>query len=268
MIYLTAQRLTSNRFPNQRTNAFLHRSSLELPASGDTLRFVDQVSLDPGELVSCFLEVPPGGNNIQAFVDVVANDDADRARRDQIFQGIRRKVIDVDSNEVADRIDSKELFRFYSHPSLDRLLAFDMLARAALSAFQAPRLSPLRVIVERGSGVSIFKVDESTTDRLRLFHDSDWQSRAIHVRDDISANFEDYHGSLLPHLIQVLMGIPPYYARGLGGVVFSRQDGTKLADWPKILAVRKPRPTGALNEIVRITPNASRIQLAYSTAVP
>lgn len=233
MIYLTAQLVKPSRFSGEGVNAFRRRYPGPLPQEANPLSSIEKILQNPGELIGSSIEIPPGGNAVHAFLDLVIPDDADKEKSRRWLKGARSVIENATSNDIAVPLEGgKALFRFYALPSIDFVATFERLMSAALSTFETTSPEPLRVIVDRGADVSIFRLDDASIARLRVLHGEEWSVPRIHVRDDVSADFEAYHGSLFAHLAEVLTGLARYYVKGLGGIVFIAPNGNELAKWP------------------------------------
>jgi hypothetical protein len=238
MIYLTAQRVRSASLRTSGVNAFLHRPAGPVPAGPDSLRIVDQVSQDPGEVVGMSVIVPPGGNAVEAFLDLVVDDALDQGTLTSILSAIGDAVHRATSNEVWGNAAPGALFRLYALPSLDLPATYRELAEGAIAVFTSPATTPIRIIVERDTDAATYFVDDASAERLRCIHGPNWAVPRLRVAHDVGDDFRFFHGDLTGHLIEVATGLALHYVRGLGGVVFIDRTGQELGLWPNDATAR------------------------------
>lgn len=88
-MYLTAQRVRSGTRTG--INVLLYRHPPGLPiAWADPVIVVEQ---DPGELVSAQIEVPPGGNAVLSYLDIVAEESVRSEQVVEHLEGLRGTVL-------------------------------------------------------------------------------------------------------------------------------------------------------------------------------
>lgn len=74
MIYLATHRVTSSK-GRSGINCFLHESPGDLPRTGaGVVDLQTALAIQPGELLADKVEVAPGGNSVQSYLDIVALD--------------------------------------------------------------------------------------------------------------------------------------------------------------------------------------------------
>jgi hypothetical protein len=233
MMYLTAQRVRSLGFQSSAVNAFLHqRTGVALP-SGDPRREVAAVSQDPGDLVSMSLSMPPGGNAVEAFVDVIAEDSFGAPELVRALDLGRRGL--AAAREGAWSAPGA-LARFYVQPNLDLRATFEDLAQVATKLLSSPRTmhSPLTIVVERVGDATYYHLDETGLDRMRRIHGPNWRSPRLRASDDIAADFAVYNDDLREHIIDTVTGMDRHYVRALGGVRFVTVSGDERGHWPAL----------------------------------
>lgn len=236
-MYLTAHRLRS---PDDRTgiNAFLYWH-------GD--RTIEW-ELDPkrhaegglGEPARSHLEVEPGGNFVDSYLDVITTDD---------------KVVDeieASSGEVMDELsESKEAsritrrlddlsIRFYSSSRIPStvLREFATLRQVALSLLEVERreADPLIIFRQRGDGESKYCLAEATVERLEAFTGEEYLTRCISVSDPMADDFRTLHQtSIVEDIALGLANLPLFEIERLGGViVLDRRSGRVIWSSPSV----------------------------------
>lgn len=226
MIYLTSQLVRSSRFKQSGVNAFRHHKPGPIPA-GEPRDVLGTVAEDPGEVAAVSVTIPPGGNSVEAFLDIVADDglkDLDAALAD-----FRASVLGARTNDQTDRVRNA-VIRFYAIG--DRTAKYDQLGGAVLALHAGRETGPLVVIVGRHEEATILSLDQGSVDRLRRFHGTAWNAPRLRIADDVAAAFEQYVGDIKEHLVAVLTGLDLHYVRGLGGVQFRSAEGRVLGQWP------------------------------------
>ena len=94
MIYVTAHRVVTPDGHRSGINAFRHRHggpSQPVPLTTESmLRIAEN---DPGELVADQCDLPPGGNHVRSYLDIVAADDIAPQAIDAALAAVRGRVV-------------------------------------------------------------------------------------------------------------------------------------------------------------------------------
>jgi hypothetical protein len=90
MIYLTAQRVVSPRGLGQGVNSFRYQQH-RAPIPGASL--LGSIDRDPGTLTSRSVVLPPPGNNVRSYVDIVVPDDATEDQLAEWIEDFIRSVL-------------------------------------------------------------------------------------------------------------------------------------------------------------------------------
>jgi hypothetical protein len=79
-----------------------------------------------------------------------------------------------------------------------------------------PALTIKRV---RQGDSSVFQLDQSSENRLRILHGEAWVSPRITLSDDVEAAFQAQHGDIRDHLTSMMTGgLDPEHLLRLGGI--------------------------------------------------
>lgn len=232
MYYLTAQRVHSRRLDIAGINAYWHMAAEVTREPGESeLMLVRRVSENPGSLLGMRAEVPPGGNTVQAFLDVVTSTQVAASRLEKALLGIRNEIV---SGAAPEKIRSTDgcLVSFYVSPSLGADSIYGDLVSAVVSLLDAPGSDPLRIVIEANGEATRYRLDDRSAERIAIFHPPDWKSPRVDVPRDVEDDFSLLHGEIREHLIEVLTGIDRDHVRGLGGIQYVSSTGKELGRWP------------------------------------
>lgn len=234
MIYITAQLVHFRKMGVSSINVYRHRPGGCLAPNENPGFAVEKVSEEPGQVVAVNVTVPPGGNAVEAYLDVVANDDLDIEMLDRVIDGFRLALDSVSSHELVRRDESTStVVRYYFRPSLDRFQTYNQLATAVRRLFTNPSTqSPLTVLIEEVDDNIVFHLDDESTARMRVIHGGDWQAPRVRVSADVRHDFEALHGDITRHLVDVTTGLDAEDVRRLGGVRFVDRQGNERS-WPE-----------------------------------
>lgn len=229
MIYVASHTVRSRQLSmREGVNAFIYQPDA-VPNDMAVSVAMEKLSDAPGRMTGCSIELPPGGNEIDAYLDlVVADDDALTGA----FEEARQKIVSDPASHVADRLGQGGMFRFYASIRVEKAPAFDRLHLAALAAMRSPPPTPLRIVVEHDDGISLFQLEKTSAERLRRIHGDEWNALPLRVHADVVHDFEAALGPLVTHVIEVITGLGLRHVEGLGGVVIGTRDGVILKRWP------------------------------------
>ena len=136
-MYLTSH-LVRSRDGEEGINAFLHMHGPDFPWPQEPAALPDT---NPGRTVSRQTSVPPGGNSVRAYLDVVAPDDTPRAALEQALVALARDLGERRNPTVFNH--EKVVIRFGVELGLEglRRQQLDMLVPAAMRLFDATPVS-------------------------------------------------------------------------------------------------------------------------------
>ena len=87
-MYVTAH-LVRSRNDEEGINGFLHHHGADFPWPSDAAALADTT---PGRIVRQRIDLPPGSNQVQAYLDVLAPDGTSRAQIDQAMAAFTRDL--------------------------------------------------------------------------------------------------------------------------------------------------------------------------------
>lgn len=237
MIYVTSHAVRSRQFASREgVNAFIHRLDLEVSVDAEVSVAMEQISsmsgASPGSLRGCSIELPPGGNDIDAYLDLVLPEEDLEKKLAAALEMIRAQIGSSSANHVAGHLTRGCMFRFYASIQVEKQPAFDKLSSAALNAVRSPRPPPLRILLDSGDDETGFRLAPESVERLRKIHGPEWALMVLRVHMNAASDFEAMHGSILPHVIEAVTGLGIRHVEGLGGVAFETRAGEVLKTWP------------------------------------
>ncbi|HEX8703925.1 MAG TPA: hypothetical protein VF815_34155 [Myxococcaceae bacterium] len=194
----------------------------------------------PGTLVSRQIEVPPGGNDVHSYLDIVCSDTARvediEAALDEYEQtwAASRLASVVHLREIAVRLG----MQLRHEPQA--LQELRTLRESALKLLRSPSqpLSewesqpPLRVLIEPEGGSNRYLLDESSLVRLQSIHGTAWREAEVSVSSAIHEQLMTRPASTCPHLASLLTCLPLDSLLPLGGIRFEQESGKLLWEWP------------------------------------
>jgi hypothetical protein len=228
MIYATAHILHSRHFgARQGINAFLHQDSAEVPGKTEAMDLLERASNAPGKIVACAIDLPPGGNEVDAYLDLLYSNEIPLS---EALKQTRERIEQTTANHLVEHIESRLFFTFHTTTRVGRETAFTRISAALLSAEQSPKPPPIQILAERAADLWIFRLDTASQDRLKKIHGADWTAMPLRVHIDVAEDFSALHGSLLPHVVEVLTQLAPRLLQGLGGVLVQTREGHILLE--------------------------------------
>jgi len=244
-MYLTSQRVSAPGDAPTGINTFLYKH--EGTDTGidwnvpDLVRIVDEL---PGTPVSNDIEVPPGGNVVRSYLDIVAPDTIEvEAIRvalqqfekqwspSQMAQAIRVGGVALRLGMEL-RLESRALEELRS--LVERSLR--LLGRAHQLRTEAS--APLRILVTRDAQARSYALDEASLVRLQLIHGPMWKPPRVSVSHDVQAPLPGEPVEFYSHLAPLVTGLPLDALVPLGGLRFTDSEGTVLWEWPLLSNTR------------------------------
>ena len=236
MRYLTAQKVVSPATGQTGINSFRY-------AKAAVRSFELLQTADVGELEAQHLEVPPGGNDILCYLDVLAPDTAEPAAINQVLEALR-KTWSKERRGSAEIDEVRALFVPGRTPAeavsgeLDGLVR-GLLAVAAAAPSPAPlETHPITILVSPQPEGRRYALDQESARRLRVVNGPEWQQASVSVAGDVAADFAKVaapnFGELNHSLVLTLTGLDVLrLLANFGGVRFVAQPGGKtLWEWP------------------------------------
>lgn len=239
-MYLTSQRVSAPGEERTGINTYLYRHEEAVPSIDwnrpALVRIVDEF---PGTLVAHEAEVPPGGNSIRSYLDIVASDSTPMDEVDQALQQFDKEwsasrigqVIHV--GRVALRLGLELRLEARAREELRELSqhALALLRNPISSDWEANE--PLVAVVSMGEGGRSYALDESSSRRLQARHGADWGPTRLSVSQDVQTAVSPNPVDLGLHIAPVLTGLALDELMPFGGIRFiDEQSGNLLWEWP------------------------------------
>lgn len=240
-MYLTAQLVRNSVHEWKGINAFLYEEPHTLKAHPQPLttrallRAIEQYASAEKTRRGAVVLVPPGGNAIDAYIDIVTAGALHADALDVVEEAIQRELTLDKAAETVAWANQDLLVRAYVRPDLDPVAMLQQLMRSARDLVAHPRLDqlPIRIRELRRGDRSEFELDEESVERLRALYGEQWIAPRIGISDDVRDAFAALHGGdILAHLVTVMTG-------GLGASNLARLGDVEFVDeqarviWPE-----------------------------------
>lgn len=237
---ITAQRVRSARRTGINTFLFHHGVEESAKINWDAIDVDAVVETHPGYLVAETIEVIPGGNSVDSFLDILAPDGTSKdillgllghatelvGREHERAQVVRGKVV---ARLSAERVPYPE--RVGEFRALrDRVAA--LLARPEEEAWHDK--PPLIVRAARVADGWRYSMDDESLRRVRTVLGPTWSpARSAAISNEVRSDFAALHGDALPHILPALVDLSAELALGFGGVRVVDEAGATIAEWPE-----------------------------------
>jgi hypothetical protein len=239
---LAAQWVRSQALDCSGVNAYLYRSPgspVPLWIHDDERALGQQVEEQfrhPGQFIGSRFDVPPGGNDVLAFLDVIANEDVTLDQLERLLAA-RPRGSELKPCVTQVWVRDEAVARYQAGLKMAAVIrtVFAQLADVMLALFKSGRgEGPLRILVEQSEGGSTYSMDHDSRSRLERIHGVGWPGPRVRVGMIEAQDFRTVHGEdVRDHLIEVLTGLSRTHVENLGGAEFfdvaTRQ---VLRQWP------------------------------------
>lgn len=232
MFYLTAHLVFSQRLNRSGTNAFMYKREGFLTTSGDPFFQIDQISQSPGQVVAMNTQIPPGGNTVLGYLDIVMNEDTSVPQLDDSIKNGHTRMQRAVSNELAFSFEDGMILRIYANPSHTLGELYSSLSASLVDLYASHSMNPLVITREREGDADVFRLDTQSASRLRDVHGEQWIAAPVRVADDIRGSIEETYGNMLPHIIEMVTGLREEIIRGIGGVILIDARSGESTSWP------------------------------------
>ncbi len=237
MIILSAQRVLSKNKSGINCSLYRHAPDPPRKPDGD----IDEAAAfaERGELIAYQHDLRPGGNRISSYVDIVLLS-AQRDAVDRIVAAaLHRLKTDVPPLQLSDSDAALELnmdMGLYPRAALELKELVGRALPLLQRAEETPPWragNPLRVLVTRDSPATRFALDRASEAKIRRIHPSWGAAFTVTIDDATGADFEAMHGSVFPHVAQMIVKLDIDDIRELGGIDFvDATTGNTVARWP------------------------------------
>jgi hypothetical protein len=239
-MYLTSQRVSAPGDVRTGINTYLYRHEESVPrmdwSRPDLARIVDEF---PGTLVAHEAEVPPGGNSIRSYLDIVASDST---RMDEVDLALQQFDKEWSASRISQVIHVRGVaLRLGLELSLEARAREELreLSRHALALLRKPAPSdweanePLLALVSIVGGGRSYALDEASRRRLQARHGADWHPPQLVMTPAVQTARSPNPVDLCQHIAPVLTGLALDELVPLGGIRFvDGQSGALLWEWP------------------------------------
>ena len=239
---LTAQRVTAPAGKRTGVNAFRYEHGSA--ASGVDWNNLSRETIPqlagavPARLVAESIELAPGGNSVNSYLDVLA---PDHTAPSVILDALRRATELLPyGNSSSVVLGSVGVFLNAALiPPEERKAEFQKLTERVIQVLVRPResrwrrLPPLRVVAHRRSDGWLLQLDPSSSARIRA-RLADWRLPAVSLSDDVLNQLRALRPDFLPHVLASAAGLSPDVALELGGIELVEESGSRLQLWPDV----------------------------------
>lgn len=238
-MYLTVQRVRSPRYGSGINGAvYLHQSNRGDPRWSPP-DLVSVVGGDLGKQVVTRVDIAPGGNAVESFLDIVCPDDVPLAELGDALERFARDL----RGSLQPKVYGFVALRFSPtrvDPG-DELSSFAELCKAALDLFNHPRdpqdqpwlrQEPLVIMVETNESGWRFVVEDASRSRLTSRFGEALQLSRVSVPYSVADEFRDKYGELYPFVVEWVTSKPRNELLSLGGVRLVRK-GKTVWEWPR-----------------------------------
>ena len=240
-MYLTSQRVSILGMEATGINTFLYRHPEQTLGidwnTPDLARVVDEL---PGTLTARKIEVPPGGNAVRSYLDIVATDSTSADVVERALQKFVRELTParlshvVHISGVAIRL-GVELKR--EHRVAEE---FRELSERALQLLRSPSppewraQEPLRALVTMSEDSRTYELDAPSAARLRSIHVPNWIPPRVVIAHATQSDLRSmWGGDVCQHIAPVLTGLALDALAPLGGIQFVDSGSGELVwEWP------------------------------------
>lgn len=184
-----------------------------------------------GRRVAARVDLSPGGNAVETFLDIVGPDDV---TVEELRVALAEFLEGIGSNRESGRHGVMAI-EFSANIGMDPVAAFEELSAAALGLFQAPRTvqspSPLVIQMFHDDAGWHYRLEQEDARRL-VSAFSDAQVAQVNIPYDVADEFRQTFGELHPHVAEWVTSKPRSALFSLGGVRIV-EGGQTVWEWPQ-----------------------------------
>jgi hypothetical protein len=227
-MYLASQRVRSRDRSGINVFLYRHRDG-DIPWE-DPKRIVENM---PGELASSEVEVPPGGNEVLSFLDIVAMDGTDPLALQNLVERLRDVAVRT-GVAAADGVGVR--FAMTGNGQADR--EWVELAGRALQLLAHP--PPLKwrsedglvIVREADTSGLVFTLTSASVAKLRELLGSRWTPPRVHVSHETMSDWSNAGFDVYEQLVMVATGYRLAELLPLGRVRVEDSRGELVWEWP------------------------------------
>lgn len=235
-MYLTAQRVRSPRGVIGINSARFTHGSDEVRIDWDRPDMRSIALNHPGQRVTEHVEVAPGFNSVECFLDVAAKDGTDQASIVGALDEVQRRI--GSSIHISVLTGAKVASQFsiilgaaVLAPGWFRNLRDSVLAILEQGTSPWEKLTPVTVIVEEDSKGFHYALASEDQQRVRMAASPNTIAATVNIPFEVAQSFREIHGELYPHASEWVTGLTREQLLALGGVRFVYR-GKILWEWP------------------------------------
>lgn len=232
-MYLTVQRVFAPHRGTGINGALYRHGSTRAQHAWNPPDLRDVVTRNLGDQVASRVDVTPGGNAVQSFLDIVCPDDVEGQEIREALKHFEREMTGTRALETYGPIAIEFCI---SSGDADLVGEFAQLSSAAMALFDQQTLSPaplgepLSIVVEQRDEGFVFSLEPQSKVRLQDAFGDIGVGRVV-VPLNVANDFRGMYGSLYPHAVEWVTSKPRRELLRLGGVRFVR-DGRPIWEWP------------------------------------
>ncbi len=232
-MYLTVQRVFAPHRGTGINGALYRHGSTRAQDEWNPPDLRAVVSSNLGDQAVSRVDITPGGNAVQSFLDIVCPDDLEGR---EIREALKHFERDMTETRELKTYGSVAIEFCVSLGNVDLGAEFVELSSAAMALFDqqmlgpAPLREPLSIVVEQGEKGFVFSLDAQSKFRLQEAFGDIGVGRVV-VPFNVANDFQGMYGSLYPHAVEWVTSKPRSELLRLGGVRFLR-DGQPIWEWP------------------------------------
>lgn len=201
-MYVTAQLVRSPEGAVG-VNAFLYEHGAG--EAVEPLNRIDVALAPPGELLRRSIEISPGGNFVDAYLDVVFDESQ---TVEQVHDALNAIQLTSPKGNVETGTTGKVYWRYYCSPrtALSQGEQLNELAAACLQLLRLTDSGPTVVIRETvdDDGDYFYSLDPDAIEFLKQRGALDYQ-RTLRITADVFSLLEARYGTVYPHVVQALV---------------------------------------------------------------
>ncbi len=246
-MYLTAHRVRQTRVqdPEIGINVFMHKHderALPQNTKFDNEEIIDQIANNnTGKLVAESTDLPPGGNSILSFIDIVGREDLDKERIQNFLNVVERGIGEIHHPITKSASDLAVRFGIAYGLKGHEIREYKVLTERAMRLFEKPE--PLKrhlevpwieIHYDISDCQEIFNLSLETANKLKQMHDKHWLSKRVLLDRETKIVAESMYGDLIQYIAPVITGLTLEQIAAQGGLILHDLSSQKKIKWPEL----------------------------------
>lgn len=230
-MYLGAQRVSSASGTTSVTlYLYLHGAGAPQIDLSD-VRWVSQLA--PGQLARSMGLEGAGNRRVLSYLEVSGPDETDNTSLGEVLDALYQSLATGGKGPIQFREWGADLFCSAELPQTTTDEFTDL--RNQVQAFLAdggtrPPQRALTIVVTHQDTVTRFGWDTQSKDHLRK-QIPNWTPSVLSIDDDVTTAFNEQHGALFPHVLELIVPSGDFDVKKLGGVAFREAGGSQRILW-------------------------------------